>query len=288
MQAIGVYLLDPNKPDEIIYTASLPLLLPYANTRIHDIIITETFPTPPDPCEEEMEQYRTQCKNYPGSTHCLPSGDCNCDLPLEGDYEGDYDGNGLTNQEEVCFYNTSPLLPTIILPLSRGMHLLYLPSILDKRNIITKVHTSSSYNVYYYDPTVTNWKKHEGKILSKSKHFYALDCPEPALLCLDLKPGNSEPVLYFDGCSGPDFHTLQSLSDSEPDQELLDAGCFSPDMSTHKILSNPDCFSIEMINGQNPRGDRWESSYCLFGKPSGQDFNIQPYAAYIVTRKKRY
>jgi hypothetical protein len=56
-------------------------------------------------------------------------------------------------------------------------------------------------------------------------------------------------------------------------------------MSTQEILWNPDCFSIEMISGQNPQSAKWESSYYFFGKPSGQDIRIQPYAVYIVTRK---
>ena len=131
--------------DKVVFGESNP-----NNTVEISIIATCNYTPPPPPA---YTKWIKSWKESIGTAVYLPDADKNLNFPPSGNYEGDK----MSNFEEYLA-QSSPIHPTVPLPLHKGINLCYLAEILESAR---KPHTIPDNVIetplYYYDPARLTW-----------------------------------------------------------------------------------------------------------------------------------
>ncbi|MGA1863985.1 MAG: C13 family peptidase [bacterium] len=273
---INVY--EDSNPESIAETSVL-LLPRYLNEVTIDLtgsISTVRFQTAKDP--EETDYYDVIEQYLQPLPSNLPYGDMDSNFNPEGDYDGDL----LTNCEEVLHYGSHAQYPTIPLPLHRGVNLFYFPVIYESFNIVTNDTTQ----VFHYNSNSKRWDEESWDFGSENA-FNAIYTSRAGMLYLDLREV-SGPVLYLRGFLLPGYTPDAPDPYEYLDANLFDPGHFGPGSSGFKILDHDDYSQVETISSQNSRNGAWKSSYRFFGRPSGNDtcFYSFPYDVHVIHKRR--
>ncbi|MGA1874423.1 MAG: hypothetical protein ACMUIA_02325 [bacterium] len=148
-------------------------------------------------------------------------------LPDDLSPDGDYDGDRLSNREEILLYLTHPGLITLPLLLTGGLNLFYFPSVVDSLNMIPD--DPNSHQLCSHNPFTGCWGKED---LLKRGRFNAFYAGSPAVLFVNLRSDNQRPVLCLRGFGDRAFDQktmnglmkimIRDLFDLEPDDFEFD------------------------------------------------------------------
>jgi hypothetical protein len=224
--------------------------------------------------EDIIEGYKVECEII--NITPLPFGDLDPNFPLQGDYDGDQ----ISNCDEVLFYLSHPCYPTIPLSLHKGINLFYFPSIGEWPNIIQK--NQPSYTLYHYYPSLKKWQEHPN--LLKKNTFNAIYASEAGVLYLTLF-GLTHPILRLKGFLNPGYLPHDPNPLDFLNNDLFEPNHFDPIGSILKILDNSYFQEIGTISGQGILNGTWKSNYRLFGIPAGKDTCLKPYEVYVITQQ---
>ena len=131
---------------------------------LNTVLIDLTGQIPPNIIPRPHDtSYDEEIKVYPQIiTNGEYTWDVNNPLPF-GDMDPnflpyrDFDGDNISNLKEALFYRSSPIYPTIVIPLHKGMNLFYLPSVVQVSNIIST--DDNDYPVYRYKANSMTWEE---------------------------------------------------------------------------------------------------------------------------------
>ncbi|MGA1795420.1 MAG: C13 family peptidase [bacterium] len=197
---------------------------------------------------------------------------------------GDFDGDQISNLDEVLFFQSSPIYPTVTAPLNKGINLFYLPSIVEMPNIISNRYIS--YQVLWFDPDSGTWvAPYLSSEHMKSNTFNAIYASGKGTLSLDLTELNN-PILSLKGFLKSGYSKDKTFDPNYMETRLFDLNHFFTDTSSLDILVKPDLWEIESIRMRNNERGTWETSYRFFERPAGVNHGLKPYEVYIVNRKK--
>lgn len=220
--------------------------------------------------QDIIGKYRDEWELHKIPFTVLPYADEDLNFPTDGDFDGD----GLSNLDEVLFYSSSPLYPTVSLSLHKGMNLFFMPSIVEMPNIVHKSHIS--YQVYSYDRASGIWGDQSVLNFMESHTFNAIYSHGPGMLYLDLKELTC-PILHLIGFLDPTSpHTLP--------QGLFDPDHFTSNLSAFEILADPELSHIKTLSTCDPQDGTWGSNYRFFGSPAGEKIRLTPYEVYDLTK----
>jgi hypothetical protein len=277
-QQITINVYENSNPESLAETSVL-LLPRYLNEVTIDLTGSASpvrFQTAKNP--EETDYYDVIGQYLQPLPSNLPYGDMDPNFVPEDDYDGDL----LTNCEEVLLYGSHAQYPTIPLPLHKGVNLFYFPEIYESFNIVP----NDTVQIFRYNSDSKRWNE-ESRDFGLENTFNAIHTSRAGMLYLDLREVTG-PVLYLRGFLLPGY-----TSDAPDPYEYLDANLFDPDhfgpgSSGFKVLGNDDFSQIETISSQNSRNGAWNSSYRFFGRPSGNDtyFYSCPYGIHVIHKRK--
>ena len=206
----------------------------------------------------------------------LPYGDMDPNFFPEDDFDGDL----VSNFDELLFYGTHAQYPTLTIPLHKGLNLFYFPTIFFNLCIIPE----DNAEVFHYDMDCNSWGAESDKT-GQSNTFNAIRTNASGMLYLDLRE-ISTPVIYLKGFIRPGYTPESSYPNEYLDTQLLDPSHLDPNCSTFEILNHPDFDEIESVSSRSFCSGAWCSSYRFFGRPGGKDTRFCPYDIHVLQKGK--